>query len=230
MYHLSFFTKKKTIINEFSQSRWPNAMRVSSNYFMRVDEVIMDINDPQINNEFLSYSPSLFSWYQITSLTIYEPFDLVYLHLLFSQAINLRTLELNCRLHFYPEDDLKDQTLINFLNDTSLCNILMSNGLRQLILFFQYNSSNLIGIAHLIVERLSLLEVIELHCSGDQVPKTLRILMNGLSKLNFLTIHGLRCDNQHNTRSDDPHNSNTHRFRTEVYNVMGDVGVVYIWL
>ncbi|CAF5156491.1 unnamed protein product, partial [Rotaria sp. Silwood1] len=66
----------------------------------------------------------------------------------------------------------------------------MSNGLRQLNLFTFWNQPNLINIVYLIVERLSHLQVIELDGNNYQLIQMSHILINGLSKLNFLIISG----------------------------------------
>ncbi len=73
----------------------------------------------------------------------------------------------------------------------------MSNGLRQLNLFTNPFQSNLINISYLIIKRLPHLQVIELHSINRQVIKMSHILINGLEKLNFLTIDG--CINYGNT-------------------------------
>ena len=82
----------------------------------------------QINDEFLSFSPLVVPWHQITSLSIAHLFNSTHLHLLVSQTTNLRTLELHYKHKFQYQSDSKKKTLIHLFNDGSLCNILMSNG------------------------------------------------------------------------------------------------------
>jgi hypothetical protein len=145
---------------------------------------------------------------------------------------NIRTLE----LHYQDEDDLeidwKRETLVNVVNDASLCNVLMSNDLRQLNLFTidDNGKSNWINIAYLIVERLYHLQIIELDGIKDQLMQMAHILINGLLKLNFLTFIGsLQEGKIYEKKLRDLQNSNTHSFQTEVPNTM-DYGTVFVWL
>jgi hypothetical protein len=185
----------------------------------------------QYNDEFLSYSTPIVHWHQINSVKIVDPFNLVHLHLLFSRTINLRTLTLDCDLYSGSEGDSKEKSLIDLLNDAPLCNMLMANGLRQINILIDCEEINLIDIAHLIVERLSHLQILELDCSGSQVLEMLHILMKGLSKLNFLIIHGdWLCDNRRNMVLRDPKKFITRPYRTEIYDSITDVRVLYIWL
>ncbi|CAF4609135.1 unnamed protein product, partial [Rotaria sp. Silwood2] len=66
----------------------------------------------------------------------------------------------------------------------------MSNGLRQLNLFPAWQQSNLLNIAYSIVERLPHLQVIKLDGTVCEVFEMVHILINGLSKLSFLTLIG----------------------------------------
>jgi hypothetical protein len=124
---------------------------------------------------------------------------------------NIRTLE----LHYQDEDDLeidwKRETLVNVVNDASLCNVLMSNDLRQLNLFTIDDNGELNGIK-------------------DQLIQMAHILINGLLKLNFLTFIGsLQEGKIYEKKLRDLQNSNTHSFQTEVPNTM-DYGTVFVWL
>jgi hypothetical protein len=173
--------------------------------------------DDQLNEEFLSFSPPIVPWHQITSLKILQPFNSTYFHFLFSRMTNLRTLDLIYKSYFGDEIDLEEENLIDLLNDTSLCNMLMSNGLRQLNLFTDDLQANLINIAYSIVERLIHLEVIELHGSGCQLVEMAHILINGLSKLTFLTLDGSRDHGKiYEKKLRDLQNSNTRSFQTEI--------------
>lgn len=145
----------------------------------------------QTNGEFLSLSPTIICWDRITSIEILQPFSSTYLHVLFSQAVNLRILTL-MYLSASASDKLclTNKTLIELINDESLCNILMSNGLRQLNLFTASSQRNLINFANLIVDRLPHLEVIELNSNAVELIEMVSIFINGLSKLSFLAISG----------------------------------------
>jgi hypothetical protein len=61
----------------------------------------------KINAEFLLLSP-IVPWYQVTSLSIDQPFNSIHLHFLFSQMTNLRTLELGYRSERAGKIDLKE--------------------------------------------------------------------------------------------------------------------------
>ncbi len=184
----------------------------------------------QINDEFLSLSPSIIAWHQITLLNIIQPFNSTYLYFLFSQTTNLRTLGLHYRSEYDTKRYLKEETLIDLFDDTSLCNMLMSNGLRQLNLFPASKQPNLVNIACLIVERLPHLQIIELQNIDWKVTEVSHILINGLSKLNFLTIIGGCQRNQlYEKQLRDLQNSNTRSFRTEVPNSI-DKDTLFVWL
>ncbi|CAF4265267.1 unnamed protein product, partial [Rotaria sp. Silwood2] len=171
------------------QSRWPYNRCVFNSQLFHCNEIIMD-KDYRINDEFLSLSPPIVPWHQVTSLSIAHPFNSTHLRRLFSQAINLRTLELHYRREIEYTCDSKRENLIHLFNDASLCNMLMSNGLRQLNLFFAIHQSNLVKIAYLITERLPHLQVIKLDGLSDHLIEMSHMFINRLEKLNFLTITG----------------------------------------
>ncbi|CAF4967810.1 unnamed protein product, partial [Rotaria sp. Silwood1] len=209
---------------------WSDNRFVFNNQLLRCNKIIMSQDYDRMNDEFLSFSPPIVPWHHVTSLTIAEPFNRNHLHLLFSQATNLRTLELHYRLEFDSKIGLKEETLIDLLSDSSLCNMLMSNGLRQLNLFTVWKQSNLLNIAYSIVERLSHLQVIELHGIVCEIIEVAHILINGLSKLSFLTLDGeLQRGKLYDKRLRDLQNSNTRSFRTEVPNTR-DGNILFVWL
>jgi hypothetical protein len=186
--------------------------------------------DYRINKEFLSLSPPIVPWHQITSLTIAHPFNSTHLRLLFSQTTNLRTLELRYRNEFQYRCDSKRERLIHLFNNASLCKTLMSNGLRQLNLFLAMHQSNLIKIAYLIVKRLPYLQVIKLDGINDELIEMSDIFINGLKKLNFLTIIGGIEDGEfHEKRLRDLQKLNTRSFRTEVPKTI-DKDRLLVWL
>ncbi len=129
---------------------------------------------------------------------------------------------------------MKEETLIDLLNDASLCNMLMSNGLRQLNLFIAFTQSNLINIAYLIVERLPHLQVIELNGITCELVEMSHILINGLSKLNFLTLSGGHENGSkfgliYEGKLRDLQNSNTRFFRMEVLKTINN-DTLFVWL
>ncbi|CAF2884658.1 unnamed protein product [Rotaria sp. Silwood2] len=77
---------------------WSDNRFVFNNQLLRCNKIIMSEDYDRMNDEFLSFSPLLIPWHHVTSLSIAEPFNRNHLHLLFSQATNLRTLELHYRL------------------------------------------------------------------------------------------------------------------------------------
>ncbi|CAF4046120.1 unnamed protein product, partial [Rotaria sp. Silwood1] len=213
------------------QSLCPYTVPVLNNRAACVNKIIMDSIPSQDNDEFLSYLPTVVSWHQITSLSIDDPFNLAQLHLLFLQTTNLRTLQLDCSLNPDSKDDSKEQNVIDLLNDASLCNILMSNGLQRLNLDMNWEHPNMTDIAVLIVKRLPHLQVIELDCNNTQVPETLDILMKGLPKLNFIIFHGgLRSDVEEFTRMRDLRKYSTRAYRTENYYWSAYGAILYVGL
>jgi len=186
----------------------------------------------QKNDEFLSFSPSIVPWHQITSFIIIQAFNSTHLHCVMSQMTNIRKLE----LHYQDENDLEmgweRENFVKVVDDTSLCNMLMSNGLRQLNLFTinDNGKSNWRNIANLIIERLYHLKIIELHGMEDQLIQMAHILINVLSELNFLTFVGNLEEAKINEKKiHDLQNSNTRSFRTEIPNTT-DYDRVFIWL
>ncbi|CAF5070606.1 unnamed protein product [Rotaria magnacalcarata] len=201
-----------------------------NNQWLHCNRIRMSEDYDRINEEFLSFSPPIVLWHQVTSLSITEPFNRNHLHLLFSQATNLRTLELRYRAEYDCKAYLKQETLIDLLNDSSLCNMLMSNGLRQLNLFTVWQQLNLLNVAYLIVEQLPHLQIIELHGGAREFIEMSHILMSGLSKLHFLTLHGiLQHAELYDKKLRDLQNSSTRSFRTEGSNTIND-DILFIWL
>ncbi|UJR38254.1 hypothetical protein I4U23_030927 [Adineta vaga] len=136
-------------------------------------------------------------------------------------------------LHFRPihgpEFDVEDENLINLFNDVSLCNKIMSNGLRQLNLFTGWNQPNLIKTAYLIVERLPDLHVLELH-GGDELIEMSLILIEGLKKLNFLALRcGLVDEKLYETRLRNSQSLNTRLLKTEFFK-MNCEDTLFVWL
>lgn len=184
------------------------------------------------NEEFLSFSPPIVPWHQITSFSVIQPFNSTRLHCAISQMTNIRKLELNYRCVDDLPIDWKEKGVVNVLSDAALCDTLRSNGLRQLNLFTvdDNGNSDWTNIAYFIVERLCHLEIIELHGMNDQLIQMAHILINGLLELKFLTFVGsLQEGHIYEKRLRDLQNSNTRSFRTEVPNTM-DNDTVFIWL
>ncbi|CAF4350606.1 unnamed protein product, partial [Rotaria socialis] len=213
----------------YGRNQWSYNRCVFNSQLFRCNAIIMN-EDYRINDKFLSLLPPVVLWHQVTSLSIPHPFNSTHLHLLFSQTTNLRILELHYRREFEYKVDSKRKTLIHLFNDTSLCNMLMSNGLRQLNLFPAFDQTNLIKIGNLIVKRLSSLQVIKLESVNVKLIEMSHILINGLEKLSFLTIIG--ADNYgeiYDQGLRDLQNSNTRSFRTEVPKTI-DENTLFVWL
>ncbi|CAF2849983.1 unnamed protein product [Rotaria sp. Silwood2] len=211
------------------RSRWPYNRCVLNGQLLRCNEIIMSECYDQINDEFLSLLPPIVPWHQVTSLNIIQPFNSTHLYVLFSKMTNLRTLELYYSSEYDSKIGLKEETLIDLLNDACLCNMLISNGLRQLSIFTAWEQPNLINIAYLIVERLPHLQVIELNGTSE-LAEISRILINGLSKLNFLTIGGcIKYGKLYDKQLRDLQNSITRSFRIEVPSTT-DEDTVFVWL
>ncbi|CAF2821266.1 unnamed protein product [Rotaria sp. Silwood2] len=227
--YVYFYLHKNSV---HGQSRWPYNRRAFNSQLLRCNEILMSNYYDQINDEFLSLSPPIVPWYQVTLLRIVQPFSSSHLYFLFSQTINLRTLELHYSSEYEYAINLKKESLVYLLDDASLCNILMSNGLRELNIFTAETEKqpNLINIAHLIVERLPHLQVIKVDGISDRLIEMSHILINSLSKLNFLTIcGGIKYDKVYDKRLRDLQNSNTRSFRTEVPNTINE-DTLLVWL
>ncbi|CAF2118311.1 unnamed protein product [Rotaria magnacalcarata] len=97
---------------------------------------------------FFLYPPPIVPWHKFTSLNIAQPFNPTHLHVLFSCMSNIRTLELHYRSQVDIDIYFDVEPLIDIVNDVSLCNMLMSNGLRQLNVFTAWDQSNLIKITY----------------------------------------------------------------------------------
>ena len=115
---------------QFRQSRWPYGKHTSRNRWLRPKIIVMSDGYGQTNGEFLSLSPNLICWDRLTSLHIVQPFNSTYLRLLVSEAINLRVLSLEYLAELNRRKCSTNNTLIDVINDKSLCDILTSNGLR----------------------------------------------------------------------------------------------------
>ncbi|CAF0864554.1 unnamed protein product [Adineta steineri] len=215
--------------SDYKRTPWPDNGFVFNNQLIRCDVIIMSEMYDRMNDEFLSFSPPIVPWHQVTTLSIAEPFNRNHLHLLFSQATNLRTLELHYRLAFDTEIRLKEETLIDLLSDNSLCDMLTSNGLRQLNLFMDWKQPNLLDIAYSIVERLPHLQVIQLNGWFCEIIEVAHILINGLANLSFLILDGFQEGRSYDERLRDLQNSNTRSFRTEIPNT--ETGcTLLVWL
>jgi hypothetical protein len=144
---------------------------------------------------------------------------------------NLHILELHYRAIWDFKIHWEEETLIDPLNDSFLCNMLMSNGLRQLNLFIVWQQSNLLDIAYSIIARLPHLEIMEIHGHVDEVVEMSHILINGLDKLSFLTLNGIStCARIYDKKLRDKQRLlNTRFFRTDVPKTI-DVGMLLIWL
>ena len=118
-------------------------------------KIMMTEQYAEMNDKFLSSSPPIVPWHQITSVHIPQPFDSTLLHRLISQLTNIRKLQLEYRNGDDFEHRLKENTLVSIINDVSLCDMLMANGLRQLSLSTQEAFYILcwVEVANLIVER-----------------------------------------------------------------------------
>lgn len=208
---------------------------ISNNRPIYINKIGITSGDIEMNDKHLFYLQSVIPWHEITSLTIHDPLKSCHLRLLVSKMINLRTLELK---FCYDDKDinLKMENLINFLNDTSLCNMLMSNGLQKLYFYTYWKIPNLIWFVSLIVKQLPQLQIIEFSCANDddiQLPEALHIFINGLSNLNFLIYHGrLRGGNEQHSKMFDLQQNSVRPYRIEYYTPAEscEEPVLYLWL
>lgn len=122
--------------------------------------------------------------------------------------------------------------LIDLIDDKSLCNILTSNGLRQLNLVTDSDQSNLINLGQFILERLPYLEVIEIHGCRQQIEliEMAFILINGLSKLSFIALSGFKEICLIYEKRITLFNSNTRHCRMEMITQCYYGNTLLIWL
>ncbi|CAF4685277.1 unnamed protein product [Rotaria sp. Silwood2] len=215
------------------QSHWPCTLSTAlNNRLTCINKITLDGRCSQTNDEFLSYLLTIVSCRQITSLTIDDSFDLCQLRLLLSKMIHLRTLELFYHFDYDLDDERNKQNVIKLFNDTSLCNILMSNGLKKLHFYTDWEYPDMIGIVSLIVKQLPHLEIIELNYhNGSQVPETLHILINGLPKLNFIIFHVcLTGENEQESKMRDLPNHCKRAYRMENLRELADAQILHVWL
>jgi hypothetical protein len=228
----SFLLYNIDVLYYFRQNRWSNDTRTSNIQLFQYNEIRMCERYNEINGEFLCSSPPIISWHQITSIDIPQLFNSTLLHRLISQLTNIRKLQVEYLDRGDHEPRLKEETLINILNDGSLCAMLMANGLREFNISVQKAAftSNSVEIANLIVERLFRLEIMKLDGFSDQLLEMTPILINGLPKLSFFTFVGNLEEGKINEKKlHDLQNSITRPFRTEVPNTLED-NEVLIWL
>ena len=233
---LLFFLLDKCYFVQSRQSRCSFTVPILKNRLVYVNKIYIDCRFFEMDDKYLSYLSTIISWYKITSLSIHDPLDLCQLRLLVLKMINLRTLELSYHFDRNSNDDSYQQNLIDLFNDTSLCNMLMSNGLQKLHLYSRQVYPDMIGIASLLVKQLPHLQIIELSCHNHcdrQILEALHILINGLSKMNFIILHsGLTGKNQRHSIMHDPWKNSMRTYRIEYYipSITIDETIVYFWL
>jgi hypothetical protein len=92
------------------------------------------------------------------------------LHSILSHTSHLHTLELEECISDIAELNENDRLLsMDLLNNISTCEMLMANGLEKLVFSIPDETSNVVNIAHMIVERLSRLQTVQVHCHNPMV-------------------------------------------------------------
>lgn len=216
------------ILNSFRQNQCSSTVEL-----VQWNEIRINGHFNEVDEQVFYSSLSIIPWHQITSIDIPQLFNRTFLHRLISQLTNLRKLKLEYLDRTYSHSYCKDETLLNILNDCSLCAMLMANGLRQLVLSVEKAAftSTSIEIANLIVQRLCHLEIVTLDGFSDQLLQMTPILLNGLRKLSFFTFIGNIEENQINEKKlHDLQHSITRSFRTAVRNTFRENNQVLIWL
>jgi hypothetical protein len=105
----------------------------------------------------------------------------------------------------------------------------MSNGLRQLNLLTGAGQTNLINLAHLIVERLPHLEAIQVNSDNIELIEMASIFINGLSKLSFVALSGCLEIASIYQKEITLCNSNTRSYRMEI-SIANNEETLFIWL
>ena len=232
MYKFLFALLMKNDISKFRRSHSPSTVTVLKDCWTNIKTIKMNGTHPEENDDVFSHLTKTNSWHQITSLFIDDPLDLYQLRLVLSQMINLRTLQLCYTFDYDSDNDLNNQKIINLLSDTSLCRMLMSNGLQKLIFYADCEDQNMINIASLIVKQLPHLQIIELMAdTHDQLPEILYILISGLSKLNFIIIHGgYKSLGVLHPEIHDLRKKITRPYRIDYHDSVIEASMLYVWL
>jgi hypothetical protein len=175
--------------------------------------------------------PSIVPWHQIIHLTVNDTLKLTQLRSILSHVSRLHTLKLNQSVgHINKLNADKRFLLIDLLEDISTCNMLISNGLRKLSFGILSDMSNIIDIARLIVERLSQLQIMRIHCSEDDMPTFVHTLINGLPNLTFLVAN---CGSMNGTWTELKlralQTSDTRAFQTQIHDSLHH-NFISIWL
>ncbi|CAM4984113.1 unnamed protein product [Rotaria socialis] len=215
----------------YVQSHWSCTLSTAvNNRLTCINQIALGGGCSPANDELLSYLLTIVSCRQITSLTIDDPFDLCQLRLLLSKMIHLRTLELFYHFNYDLDDERNKQNVIKLFNDILLCNILMSNGLKKLHFYTDWEYPDMIGIVSLIVKQLPHLEIIEINChNSSHIPEILHILINGLPQLNFIVFHGwLTGENEQESKMRDLPNHCKRAYRMENLREVADATILQI--
>ncbi|CAF3639615.1 unnamed protein product [Rotaria socialis] len=217
----------------YVQSHWSCTLSTAvNNRLTCINQIALGGGCSPANDELLSYLLTIVSCRQITSLTIDDPFDLCQLRLLLSKMIHLRTLELFYHFNYDLDDERNKQNVIKLFNDILLCNILMSNGLKKLHFYTDWEYPDMIGIVSLIVKQLPHLEIIEINChNSSHIPEILHIVINGLPQLNFIVFHGwLTGENEQESKMRDLPNHCKRAYRMENLREVADATILQVWL
>ena len=220
------------ILDYFRENRSSHETRASNVQLYRWNNIRMSERYNEINGECLCSPLSIIPWHQITSIDLPQLLNPTLLRRLISQLTNIRKMEIEYAYRDDYDPQLKEETLINILNDGSLCAMLMTNGLRELHLSVTKVAftSDHIKLANLIVERLFRLEIMKLVGFSDQLLEMTPILINGLPKLSFFQFGGNLQESQIDERKlHDLHNSINRFFRTEAP-ITVENEEVFIWL
>ena len=147
----------------------------------------------------MSFLPSFIRWNQIIHLTVIGALPKGQLHSILSLTSHLHTLELDECIIDIAELNENDRLLsMDLLENISTCEMLMANGLQKLIFSIPDGISTIVDIAHMIVERLSRLQIVHVQCHDPLVVQLMYILIHGLPNLTFLNVECGRGDNKSN--------------------------------
>ncbi len=161
--------------------------------------VINAYSDPKFVELLISSLPSFVRWNQIVHLTVMRQLKKGQLHSILSHTSHLHTLELDEFLNDIAELNEGEQLLsMDLLNNISTCEMLMANGLQKLVFWIPDGVSTIVDIAHMIVERLSRLQIVQVYCRDPMVPQFMYILIHGLHNLTFLNVECGREENKSN--------------------------------
>lgn len=221
----------KDFFSQCRQSHWPSRIEPLKSRAEYTDNLWMSLWQCRNRDEFLSHSSTVNLLQKITSFYFTNPFDLSAARLILSAMIHLRYLRINYVFDYDLSDECKNEHVMNFFSDTSLCNILTSNRLQKLNVFSGSRGPNKTHMASLIVKGLPNLQSVELSSLKSDIFEILLRFLNVQSNLTFVACYTRRMNtNEQHSLLSDLQKSTTRPYRIECANAFRGETQFYLWL